>query len=118
MVREDMENEISDTKKADAEDQAQYEKDHAAMSAKLDTQNKAKISTEKALADLDERISAETDKRDDTNNDNNAAKDDKAALEEDCAWVKNNFASRRTKRQAEIEGLIEAKGLLAKGGVR
>eukprot|EP00933_Yihiella_yeosuensis_P076076 TRINITY_DN856_c0_g1_i1.p1 TRINITY_DN856_c0_g1~~TRINITY_DN856_c0_g1_i1.p1 ORF type:complete len:639 (-),score=220.99 TRINITY_DN856_c0_g1_i1:141-1784(-) len=118
MVREDMEKEIEDTKKADVEDQAQYEKDYSAMKSKLDTQNKAKVSTERALADLNERISAQTDSRDETNNDNNAAKDDKAALEKDCNWVKTNFASRRQKRQAEIEGLVEAKGLLAKGGVR
>eukprot|EP00933_Yihiella_yeosuensis_P076080 TRINITY_DN856_c0_g1_i5.p1 TRINITY_DN856_c0_g1~~TRINITY_DN856_c0_g1_i5.p1 ORF type:complete len:610 (-),score=213.15 TRINITY_DN856_c0_g1_i5:74-1717(-) len=118
MVREDMENEIEDTKKADVDDQAQYEKDYSAMKKKLDEQNKAKVSTEKNLADLNERISAETDKRDETNTDNNAAKDNLAALQKDCDWVKTNFASRRTKRQAEIEGLVEAKALLAKGGVR
>ena len=33
-------------------------------------------------------------------------------LNADCAWVKTNFDSRRTKRQAEIQGLIEAKGVL------
>lgn len=33
-------------------------------------------------------------------------------LNADCAWVKINFDSRRTKRQAEIQGLIEAKGVL------
>eukprot|EP00933_Yihiella_yeosuensis_P006294 TRINITY_DN110991_c0_g1_i1.p1 TRINITY_DN110991_c0_g1~~TRINITY_DN110991_c0_g1_i1.p1 ORF type:complete len:677 (-),score=224.70 TRINITY_DN110991_c0_g1_i1:58-2088(-) len=118
MVREDMENEIKDTKKADVDDQAQYEKDYSALKSKLDTQNDAKISTEKALADLDERISAQTDNRDETNEDNNAAKANMAALQKDCAWVENNFDSRRKKRQAEIEGLVEAKGLLAKGGVR
>eukprot|EP00933_Yihiella_yeosuensis_P030316 TRINITY_DN2396_c0_g3_i1.p1 TRINITY_DN2396_c0_g3~~TRINITY_DN2396_c0_g3_i1.p1 ORF type:complete len:681 (-),score=226.88 TRINITY_DN2396_c0_g3_i1:93-2135(-) len=118
MVKEDMENEIKDSKETDAKDQAQYEADYSALKNKLDKQDDAKVTTEKGLADLQERISAQQDNKDETDSDNSAANDEKKALEEDCNWVKTNFASRRTKRQAEIEGLVDAKALLAKGGVR
>eukprot|EP00933_Yihiella_yeosuensis_P044729 TRINITY_DN39_c0_g1_i1.p1 TRINITY_DN39_c0_g1~~TRINITY_DN39_c0_g1_i1.p1 ORF type:complete len:677 (-),score=240.32 TRINITY_DN39_c0_g1_i1:64-2094(-) len=118
MVQEEMENEIKNSQKADADAQAQYEQDYRALKEKFDAQEEMAVSTEKTLADLQERISDKSDFKSETDASNDAAKNDKATLESDCAWVKTNFDSRRKRRQAEIEGLTEAKGLLAKGGVR
>jgi len=35
------------------------------------------------------------------------------SVAKDCAWVKSHFESRRDKRKAEIDGLVEAKNFLA-----
>eukprot|EP00933_Yihiella_yeosuensis_P048226 TRINITY_DN4431_c0_g3_i1.p1 TRINITY_DN4431_c0_g3~~TRINITY_DN4431_c0_g3_i1.p1 ORF type:complete len:675 (+),score=227.40 TRINITY_DN4431_c0_g3_i1:43-2067(+) len=118
MVQEEMENEIKNSQKADADAQDQYQQDYTAMKNKFDSQEAMSVSTGKTLADLQERISDKSDFKAETDSSNDAAKKDKATLESDCEWVKTRFDSRRQRRQAEIEGLTEAKGLLAKGGVR
>jgi len=38
-------------------------------------------------------------------------------LNNDCAWVETHFDSRRDKRKAEIDGLVEAKNFLGGAGV-
>ena len=35
------------------------------------------------------------------------------SIEPNCSWIKGAFDDRRTKRKAEIEGLINAKAYLA-----
>jgi hypothetical protein len=40
-------------------------------------------------------------------------KDYLASIKPDCDWILNSFTERRTKRAAEVEGLLQAKGMLA-----
>ena len=42
-----------------------------------------------------------------------AAKDMQKSLGSDCKWVKTHFDTRRKKRKAEMEGLVEARDFLA-----
>eukprot|EP00933_Yihiella_yeosuensis_P040592 TRINITY_DN3490_c0_g1_i1.p1 TRINITY_DN3490_c0_g1~~TRINITY_DN3490_c0_g1_i1.p1 ORF type:complete len:712 (+),score=284.37 TRINITY_DN3490_c0_g1_i1:110-2245(+) len=118
MVKDNMEEEIKKSKDDDAKDQDQYEADYKALKGKFDSQEAAKVTTEKSLAGLQEKLSQHGDFKAETDADLTAANEDKTSLENDCAWVKKNFQSRREKRQAEIDGLTEAKGLLGVGGVR
>lgn len=52
----------------------------------------------------------------DRNADLTANGDEAKALSNDCDWVKTHFESRRDKRKAELDGLVDAKNFLAGGG--
>eukprot|EP00933_Yihiella_yeosuensis_P004766 TRINITY_DN109180_c0_g1_i1.p1 TRINITY_DN109180_c0_g1~~TRINITY_DN109180_c0_g1_i1.p1 ORF type:complete len:691 (+),score=235.75 TRINITY_DN109180_c0_g1_i1:79-2151(+) len=118
MVRADMTSEIDAAKKDDDAAQGQYESDYRALKAKLESQEKANVSVQRDLAVLQQKITLQGDFQSSADDDAAAEKASLTALKSDCAWVKSNFDSRRTKRKAEIDGLTEAKGLLAAGGAR
>eukprot|EP00440_Ansanella_granifera_P071819 gb/GFBE01077938.1/.p1 GENE.gb/GFBE01077938.1/~~gb/GFBE01077938.1/.p1 ORF type:complete len:667 (+),score=270.51 gb/GFBE01077938.1/:1-2001(+) len=113
MVKEDLVAEIENGKADDNENQQLYEKDFKAMKDLLDAQKAKEMSSNKALAELEEGIQSKKEFQDSKTEEQSAAKTNKANLETDCAWVKTNFQSRRDKRQAEIDSLVEAKGMLA-----
>eukprot|EP00933_Yihiella_yeosuensis_P061097 TRINITY_DN63925_c0_g1_i1.p1 TRINITY_DN63925_c0_g1~~TRINITY_DN63925_c0_g1_i1.p1 ORF type:complete len:674 (-),score=248.49 TRINITY_DN63925_c0_g1_i1:147-2168(-) len=116
MLTTDMQEEIDTSIKQDAEAQAAFEKTIFEMKAVYDAEEAKKIAAEKELADTERKKDKNEQKKSDTEDEKSAAKDAETELKKDCAWVKDNFASRRTKRQAEIESLVDAKGLLATGG--
>eukprot|EP00933_Yihiella_yeosuensis_P020922 TRINITY_DN1668_c0_g1_i5.p1 TRINITY_DN1668_c0_g1~~TRINITY_DN1668_c0_g1_i5.p1 ORF type:complete len:671 (-),score=234.98 TRINITY_DN1668_c0_g1_i5:122-2134(-) len=116
MLINDMQAEIDTTVKQDADAQATFEKTIFELKALFDAQETKKIAAEKELADTERKKSKNEEKKTNTENEKTAAKEAEEELKKDCAWVKDNFASRRTKRMAEIEALVEAKSLLATGG--
>jgi len=113
MLKEDLEKEIKVAREEEAASQAEYETQRGDAQDALD----AKVKTETALkaeeADLDGKI-AETEGQISSHEEmkGNTA-DEKEALKPSCEWVKNSFDSRREKRKAEVEGLQEAKSILA-----
>lgn len=111
-IKGDMEAEIANGKKQDKENQALYEKDYGALKELLDTQKEQELTSTKALADLKSDTESKKEFKDDKTDEKTAAEKNKENLNTDCAWVKTNFDSRREKRQAEIQGLVEAKGVL------
>lgn len=111
-IKGDMEAEIANGKKQDKENQALYEKDYGALKELLDTQKEQELTSTKALADLKSDTETKKEFKDDKTDEKTAAEKNKENLNTDCAWVKTNFDSRREKRQAEIQGLVEAKGVL------
>jgi len=113
MVKEDTENEIKTSREEDAQAEADYEKQRGSLQATLDAQTASKVATEQELAALQEDI-ADTEELKDSKASDLAEEQALAqSLEKDCAWVKSHFASRRDKRKAEIDGLVEAKNSLA-----
>merc|ERR1719191_2124730 len=113
MLKEDLEKEIKVAREEEAASQAEYETQRGDAQDALD----AKIKTETALkaeeADLEGKI-AETEGEIDSHEEMaKNTKDETEALKPSCEWVKDSFDSRRTKRKAEIEGLQEAKSILA-----
>jgi len=113
MVKEDTENEIKTSRAEDAEAEADYEKGRGALQASLDAQTASKVATEQELAGLQEDIADTEELKDSKASDLAEEQKLEASLGKDCAWVENNFASRRDKRKAEIDGLVEAKNSLA-----
>jgi len=113
MVREDMVNEIKQGKADDKENQELFEKERQTITELLDKQKKNELASVKALAEKEGETSDKEDFKADTEASLEDANKEKESLSKDCAWVKTNFASRREKRKTEIEGLVEAKGLLA-----
>jgi len=111
-IKGDMEAEIANGKMQDKENQALYEKDYGALKELLDTQKEQELTSTKALADLKSDTETKKEFKDDETDEKTAAEKNKENLNTDCAWVKTNFDSRREKRQAEIQGLVEAKGVL------
>jgi len=116
MIKEDIQKELVETKKAEAESTAEYEKLRAAGMETVATLEAliAKLSTEKAGAEakkagLEKTLQNLTESM-------NASDAEKKAMVKNCAWIKSSFETRRTKRIAEIEGLQTAKSFLMGGG--
>jgi len=113
LIKENLEKEINVARQADAEAQVGYENDRQALNTLLRAQTRTEVELEKEKADLGlkivDRQEFETQKNDDLTAENNKT----SALQTNCAWVASHFDTRRTKRQTEIQGLIDAKNYLA-----
>jgi len=117
MLVEDTEKELKEGRADNADAQEKYLKQNGALQATLDGQEETKTNTETEKADLEEKM-AQYDKHKDELGDDKDAEDDTAkSIGTDCQWVKDGlFETRRTKRKAEIQGLVDAKGFLAVDG--
>jgi len=113
MLKEDFEKEVKMARQADAAAQVNFEKDRQALFNTEKAQKDAKVSTQKELADLGYKIT-DVEEHKTTKGDDLASEQEwEQALVTDCAWVESHFDDRRTKRKAEIDGLVEAKNFLA-----
>jgi len=113
MIKEDTENEMKVSRSDDADAEAGYEKNRAALQDTYDAQEASKIQAEKELSDTEGKIADMQEFKSGKAADLGEEQKLKGSIEKDCAWVKSHFASRRDKRKAEIEGLVEAKNFLA-----
>jgi len=113
MLREDLEKEMKTGREEDATSQKKYQEDKKAMQDTLDAQLASKTQTEKDLAEHQSKMADKQEFVDQRKGDLDAAKDMQATLEHDCAWVETHFDTRREKRKTEIDGLAEAKNILA-----
>merc|ERR1719313_1680491 len=113
MLKEDLEMEMKDSRAEWAESEAEYEKEVAAMRSTLESQEAEKIALEKVLADTKDKIEDLENIIFMKGEDLKGIKKMGVAIEEDCAWVSTHFESRKKAREAEIDGLLEAKNILA-----
>lgn len=113
MIKEDLEKEVKSGREDDATAQKKYSLNRKAMQESLDAQVATKVQTEKDLAAHQAKIADKEEFVEEKTADLDAAEELQATLEKDCAWVETNFDSRRDKRKTEIDGLIEAKNILA-----
>jgi predicted nucleic acid-binding Zn-ribbon protein len=113
MLVEDVQKEIKEAKKDDAEAQEKYLKQNGALTDTLDSQKETKANTEKEKADLEEKIDSYEDFKGEKEADKEAQEATKKALYTDCSWIPTHFETRREKRQNEIQGLQDAKAFLA-----
>merc|ERR1719379_2756823 len=107
-IKEDLENEIATTKKAEAAAQKEYEEQRAAALSTLDS-----LKTKK---NTDEKITDATEEKETANTMKGQKEQYADALKPKCEWIKGAFDTRKSKRDDEIEGLLEAKSSLAGGG--
>eukprot|EP00747_Dinoflagellata_sp_TGD_P138696 gnl/TRDRNA2_/TRDRNA2_175812_c2_seq7.p1 gnl/TRDRNA2_/TRDRNA2_175812_c2~~gnl/TRDRNA2_/TRDRNA2_175812_c2_seq7.p1 ORF type:complete len:447 (+),score=178.14 gnl/TRDRNA2_/TRDRNA2_175812_c2_seq7:2-1342(+) len=112
MLIEDLQKEIDDGKADDAKNQAEYEADRDDLQATKDAANSAKVKLEKDLADKEMEIEDHKSLKAQKGEDLGAQMELMDTLENDCQWLKNDFDERKTKRKAEIDGLMEAKNIL------
>jgi len=113
MLKEDFEKEIKTGREEDAVAQANFEKDRQSLFDTLEAQKELLMNTKKELADVNTKIADVTEHKEQKGKDLEEEQKMKESLTKGCAWVKSHFKSRRDKRQAEIDGLIEAKNFLA-----
>jgi len=113
MLKEDLEKEMKTARQEEADDQANYEKDRAAMQAVLDAHKATKVSLERKKADIDSQIFDRKEYKGQKSDDLDSELKLSKALYEDCSWVATHFESRRTARKKEMAGLNEAKDYLA-----
>lgn len=113
MIKEDLEKEIKTGRLSDASAQKNYEADRSAMQATLEAQMKSKAAVEMEHAELKLKITSLEQHKDRQISEKDSEQKVGLSLEARCSWVKTHFASRRSKRKVEIDGLVEAKNFLA-----
>mmetsp|Transcript_60879 Transcript_60879/g.117327 ORF Transcript_60879/g.117327 Transcript_60879/m.117327 type:complete len:698 (+) Transcript_60879:89-2182(+) len=113
MLKEDFEKEIKTGREEDAVAQANFEKDRQSLFDTLEAQKELLMNTKKELSEMKLQIADVTEHKEQKGKDLEEEEKMKESLTKNCAWVKSHFKSRRDKRQAEIDGLIEAKNFLA-----
>merc|ERR1719456_913208 len=113
MLVEDTEKEMAEGRADNADAQEKYMKQNGALQETLDDQEESKANREEEKADLEKKITAFNKFKKEKQGDQSAEQDTQSSIGTDCAWVSTHFETRRTKRKAEMDGLVEAKGFLA-----
>jgi len=113
MLVDDLKMEIKTGRQDDAKAEAQYKADRKALATVLRKQKESQVAANAELADVQAKIIATTNSKADGAANLAEENNLKDTLSNDCSWVKTHFASRRAKRKAELQGLAEAKALLA-----
>merc|ERR1719271_2327257 len=113
MIKEDLEDEISNGVKDEGETQAKFEEQLGEANTLLEELKAKKTNLEQAISDTNTEIDENEVKKEDLEGLLKDEKDYLASIKPDCDWILNSFTERRTKRAAEMEGLLQAKGMLA-----
>merc|ERR1719388_141978 len=112
MIKEDLEDEISNGIKDEEESQAEFGKQLlAAKNLKQDLINK-KTYLEEAISATNDEIDAHNEEKADRVADRDAEHEYLWSIKPDCTWIMNTFDDRRKKRDTEIAGLRESIGIL------
>jgi hypothetical protein len=113
MIAEDLKKEIKVARDEDAKAQAIYEADLATMQKTLDAKTESSNSVEKELAELNLKVAGLESAKKHKENGKEGEDERKKTIEKECKWVEEHFEDRKTKRKAEMDGLVEAKNYLA-----
>jgi len=117
MLKEDLEKDMKTAAADDAEAEALYEKSRGALQSTYDKQERSKIQKETEGGELGADSVDTTNYRNQLKTDHSGETGMEGTLLTDCAWTKDGppstFDTRRTKRKAEMDGLVEAKNYLA-----
>eukprot|EP00933_Yihiella_yeosuensis_P024555 TRINITY_DN1903_c0_g2_i2.p1 TRINITY_DN1903_c0_g2~~TRINITY_DN1903_c0_g2_i2.p1 ORF type:complete len:333 (+),score=120.31 TRINITY_DN1903_c0_g2_i2:47-1000(+) len=108
-----LEDEIADAQKAEAENQLKYEEGSSLLQASKDKLLKKMTSIENMKAtNSAEKSETETSKS--SNSDELEGQNSyKASIQEECDWILAKYDERTAKRTAETDGLVRAKELLS-----
>merc|ERR550525_114072 len=113
MIVEDIELEMKTSREEDAKAEAAYEEQKKALEDVLRSQKVSHVETKAELAELEEKIEGQQGLKMDTDASIEAEGDLKQTIYRDCSWVATHFKKRRSARKAELDGLAEAKSILA-----
>merc|ERR1719240_1635822 len=112
-IKEDLENEIKTSKAGEAASQKEFEEQRAAALKSLEALNQKKVTLEQLEADLDEQIADAEGEKESQGTMKASKKKYREDLKPKCDWMKDAFDTRRTNRQAEMDGMMMAKASLA-----
>jgi len=113
MVAEDYTNEMKTGRADDAKAQELFEREHQAMINTLHAQKESYVGAEQELAEMEEMLHETKGTFDQKGSELSDQAELKKTLSADCGWIKKMFGERRKKREVELDGLVEAKNLLA-----
>merc|ERR1719272_2788590 len=113
MIKEDLEDEVANGVKEEGNTQAKFEEQLGEANTLLDDLRAKKTNLQQAISDTNTEIDENEVQKEDLQGLLKEEKDYLASIKPDCDWILNSFTERRTKRAAEMEGLLQAKGQLA-----
>merc|ERR1719316_1958690 len=113
MIKEDIEKEMKTTRADEAEDLAAYEKLRDDNTASMHALEKKKVTLGQDIAGKMKEISEIEAILGDKDASKQATDDLLASLKPNCDWISRTFDTRMEKRKAEMEGLANAKSVLA-----
>merc|ERR550537_1428822 len=113
MIKEDMEKEMAKSKEDEAAALAAYQKLYDESAASMQALEDKKTTLESDVAATVKEITDTNAVHFDTSESKDATDDMLDGLKSSCDWIARTFESRRTARKAEIEGLQNAKSVLA-----
>merc|ERR1719335_1638607 len=113
MLKEDLEKEIKVARATDAAAQKRYLESNGELKGTLKTQEKSETTLDGEHADLEGKITDHEGEIANHEEMKGNTRDEREAMKPSCDWVKTKFEPRREKRKAEIEGLQQAKSILA-----
>jgi chromosome segregation ATPase len=116
MLKEDLSNEMPESKKAETQAAADFARTRSAALASLNAQKKKRTDLETQQADLSETINGH-EKDISAKAANYVSKEEELkALAPNCEWLKGAFDKRREARKQEIDGLIQGNATLSGAG--
>jgi len=113
MLVEDTEKEIAQGRAEEAEAQKDYEEERADAQAMKDSITDTKVKLERDTADEEESIEDSKEFKSQTHSDLSAQEDLEKTLFENCDWIQKEFENRKAARKTEIDGMMDAKNMLA-----
>merc|ERR1719460_3128927 len=116
MLKEDLEDEVSNGIKAEEEAQTQYAAQKDAAEKLIASLEEKKTNLNEAKADTDDKIGAAESLQEDTQKLLDGRNEELAAIKPNCDWILKNFELRRDRRKGEMEGLMDAQSLLSGSG--
>lgn len=112
MIVSDLEGEIKTAREDEADAEGRYQESKGTVDKSFDAQTAMKLELERELAETQEKLVEQQERKAEKTKELKAEGDVKSALQEDCGWVAAHFGSRRMKREKEIEGLLDSKNYL------
>jgi len=113
MLKEDLENEIANGMKKEAERQLDFEAALGKSKSVLETLQKKKTNLDSSIVETNTDIDDRQRDIDDLNKALTDERDYLADIKPDCDWILEKFAERREKRTQEMDGLTDAKAMLS-----
>lgn len=113
MLVEDYTLEMRKGRTDDAKAQDEFEADRQAMNDMFRTQKESYVGAEQELAEVEAAQQEAKGTFDQAKSDASDQDKLKKTLGTDCGWIKKKFGDRRKQRATELDGLAEAKNLLA-----
>merc|ERR1719235_1339379 len=112
MIKEDLDDEISNGVKEEEESQVEFEEQLSAAKKLKQDLIDTKTNLEEAISNTNDEIDAHQETKADRQADLNAEHEYLWSIKPDCTWMLNTFDDRRKKRDVEIDGLRQSIALL------
>merc|ERR1719482_1768677 len=112
-IKENLENEVGLAEKSEAKATEEYDAMKASADAQVEAYDKQLTDLAASIAATDAEIEADTQTKTDTEGEKTATTEYLASIKEQCDWIEGAFQKRADARTKEMEGLAQAKSILA-----